>query len=144
MRTAPRRVFFGGVRPDMPKWSSLGPFGQNGLKFGGCPGKAPRAEGRNGRKPPPVSKWPSTPDQRVGGFWDGLFVNIYQKRFPFRASGRSRSGYFFVCRPLLFSSMCFGTSLGLLWHPFGSLLVFLLPCRISLGIGNLPFRHPNL
>ena len=25
--------------------SRLGPFGSNGLMFGGCPGKAPRAEG---------------------------------------------------------------------------------------------------
>ena len=34
--------------------SRLGPFDQNGLMFGGCPGKAPRAEGGRGEETSPL------------------------------------------------------------------------------------------
>ena len=39
--------------PFCPNGSRLGPFGQNGLIFRGCPGKAPRAERGRGEETSP-------------------------------------------------------------------------------------------
>ena len=53
--------------PFDPNGSMLGPFGSNGLMFGGCPGKSPRAEGvRGGGNLSPL-RWSRTLDQRDGG-----------------------------------------------------------------------------
>ena len=44
--------------------------------------------------------------------WDGMFVELYQKQFPFRARWRSLFGYCFASWPLLFPRVRFRTSLG--------------------------------
>ena len=46
-------MFFYCYDPFKPNGSRLGPFGSNGLIFGGCPGKAPRAEGGRGEETSP-------------------------------------------------------------------------------------------
>ena len=63
---------------------------------------------------------------------DIFLIDMYQKCFPFRAKGRSPFGYFFASWPLLFPSMCFGTSLWLTLAPFW------LPFNI-VGIFSAPF-----
>ena len=40
--------------PFSPNGSRLGPFGQNGLIFGGRPSKAPREEGGRGEETSPL------------------------------------------------------------------------------------------
>ena len=41
--------------PFCPNGSRLRPFGPNGWRFWKCAGKAPRAEGAKGRKPPGIN-----------------------------------------------------------------------------------------
>ena len=71
---APFLILYGS-RFGRPAWP------ETGSRFWGCPGKAPRAEGGvGGRKPPPVSRWSSTPDQRVGGFVDDPLRSALARR----------------------------------------------------------------
>ena len=87
------------------------------------------------RKPPPASRWSSTPDQRVGGFWIPD-RSSFHKNLEKRLSGPSVEQFFLFCgspfgalllplAPFWFHLERFWLNFGRFGFPFGVLWV---PC----------------
>ena len=132
-------MFFYCYDPFKPNGSRLGPFGSNGLIFGGCPTKRPERRGVGGRKPPPL-EWSSTPEPKVGGFLMCLCITFGSILSPFWHQSACFSAPFSSllrsCSQLLalwdpFAP--FGFILVAFWHPFGSHLGPFAPFWLPVG-----------